>query len=317
MPLGITAEPSPLLTQKHSHDFIGSMQSKIRKAVLPVAGLGTRFIPASKTTPKEMFPLVDKPIILHIVEEAVAAGIDTIVLVTGRHKTSLEEFFDRNYELEDTLAKQEKHELLEQVQRVSKLVNITSVRQKNPLGLGHAVLCAQPIVGNEPFAVLLGDEVMHGSPTVTEQLAQVYKAEGKSVVAVMEVPENDISKYGIVETKKTLAKKDFSEITNMVEKPKMGETKSRLALPGRYVFTPSIFKILSETKPSKQGEIQLTDAMLKLAQTEGMLAYSFTGDRYDAGDKLGFVTANIEFGLKHPEIGSALKKYIKDLAGKL
>ncbi|MBK9293808.1 MAG: UTP--glucose-1-phosphate uridylyltransferase GalU [Oligoflexia bacterium] len=293
------------------------MQTKVRKAVLPVAGLGTRFIPASKATPKEMFPIVDKPIILHIVEEAVSAGIDTIILVTGRHKTSLEEFFDRNYELEDTLAKQNKDHLLKEVQRISKLANILSVRQKNPLGLGHAVLCAQSAIGDEPFAVLLGDEVMYGKPNVTEQLVNVYNKEKKSTVAVMEVDQSEVSKYGIAETKKNPGKMEFSEIEHLIEKPKPNETKSRLALPGRYVFTPTIFKILRELKPSKLGEIQLTDAILKLAQTEGVLAYSFNAERFDAGDRLGFVTANIEFGLKHPEISEPLKKYIKEKAEKL
>lgn len=293
------------------------MKSKVRKAVIPVAGLGTRFIPASKSIPKEMLPLVDRPIILHIVEEAVAAGITDIIFVTGRHKTSLEEFFDRNYELEDTLARQGKTELLQKVKNISEMVNIISVRQKDPLGLGHAVLCAQNAVGDEPFAVLLGDEVMHGTPTVTAQLTDVYSKEGKSVIAVMEVAESEIGKYGIAETEKKFGKKEYSKITSLIEKPTKSETKSRLALPGRYVFTPTLFRILKETKPSKLGEIQLTDAMLKLAQTEGLLAYDFEGARYDAGDKFGFVCANIEFGLKHPEIGGQLKKYIMDLAGKL
>jgi UTP--glucose-1-phosphate uridylyltransferase len=289
----------------------------IKKAVIPVAGLGTRFLPASKATPKEMFPLVDRPIILHIVEEAIAAGVETIVFVTGRHKSSIVEFFDRNYELEDTLEKTGKYDLLETVKKISQMVNVISVRQKNPLGLGHAVLCAHHVVGNEPFAVLLGDEVMHGSPTVTEQLANIYKKENKSVVAVMEVPEKDISKYGIVDTKEAISKGKHSAITSLIEKPKLGETKSRWALPGRYVFSPTIFKILKDSKPGKNGEIQLTDAMATLAASEGIQAYSFTGDRYDAGDKLGYVQANVEFGLKHSEIGPELKKYISSLAEKL
>lgn len=293
------------------------MAKTVRKAVIPVAGLGTRFIPASKATPKELLPIVDKPIIMHIVEEAVASGITDIIFVTGRHKTSIEEFFDRNYELEDTLEKQGKTDLLKKLRAVSEMANIISVRQKNPLGLGHAVLCAKNIVGEEPFAVLLGDEIMIGEPTVTKQLADVYSAQVKSTIAVMEVEQSEISKYGIAETEGPLKKKDFSKITNLMEKPSQGETKSRWALPGRYVFTPSLFRILKETKPSKSGEIQLTDAMLKLAQTEGLLAYDFVARRFDAGDKFGYVCANIELGLEHPEIGPQLKKYIKSLAEKI
>ncbi len=289
----------------------------VKTAVIPCAGLGTRFLPASKSIPKEMLPLVDRPIILHIVEEAVAAGIEHVIFVTGRYKSAIEEFFDRNFELEHTLEKAGKTDLLEKIIKISKLVTATSIRQKDPLGLGHAVLTAAPAVGDEPFAVLLGDEIMYGSPTVTEQLAGVYLKTGKSVIAVMEVEESEKHKYGIAETKIPLKKGDYSEITNLVEKPSPGETKSRLALPGRYVFTPTLFKILREAKPSKHGEIQLTDAMLKLAQTEGLLAYDFEGRRFDAGDKLGFVCANIEFGLMHPEIGGSLKKYILQLASKL
>jgi UTP--glucose-1-phosphate uridylyltransferase len=289
---------------------------RIKKAVIPVAGLGTRFLPATKAVPKEMLPIVDRPIILHVVEEAVAAGIEDIIFVTGRHKTSLEEFFDRNYELEDTLERQGKKDLLETARKISNMVNVISVRQKNPLGLGHAVHCAKSIVGNEPFAVLLGDEVMHGSPTVTQQLAKVYEKEGLSTVAVMEVPQEDVKKYGIVKIEPSKDKKTF-KVLDVVEKPSPKDAPSRWALPGRYVFSPEIFRCLEDTKPSKNGEIQLTDAMTKLVTKEGLLAYAFDGLRFDAGDKLGYISVNLEFALKHPEIGSATRQYVLDLAERL
>ncbi|MDZ4678233.1 MAG: UTP--glucose-1-phosphate uridylyltransferase GalU [Oligoflexia bacterium] len=288
----------------------------IKKAVIPVAGLGTRFLPATKAVPKEMLPIVDRPIILHVVEEAIAAGIEDIIFVTGRHKTAIEEFFDHNYELEDTLERQGKKDLLELTKRISNMVNVISVRQKNPKGLGHAVLAAKSIVGNSPFAVLLGDEVMDGSPTVTQQLAKVYETEGLSTVAVMEIPKEDVKKYGIVKVAPHKNKKTF-KILDVVEKPNPQDAPSRWALPGRYVFSPDIFKYLEETKPSKGGEIQLTDAMTKLAAKEGLLAYAFDGLRFDAGDKLGYIGVNLEFALRHPEIGTATRQYVLDLAKRL
>lgn len=294
------------------------MQTKVRKAVIPVAGLGTRFLPASKSIPKEMFPLIDKPLILHIVEEAVQAGITDIIFVTGRHKTSLEEFFDRNYELEDTLQKQGKNDLLAKAQYVSRLARVISVRQKDPLGLGHAVLCAKSAVGDEPFAVLLGDEIMFGEPNVTAQLTQAYIKNKASTIAVMPVADSETKKYGIAEIQGHQIDKGTSQrILNLIEKPGPKETKSRWALPGRYVFSPNIFNSLEQTKPSKQGEIQLTDAMLDLAKLEGLFAHYFEAERHDAGDKLGYVCANVEFGLRHPEIGQDLKQYLKNLAERL
>lgn len=292
------------------------MASTIKKAVIPVAGLGTRFLPASKSIPKEMLPLVDRPIILHIVEEAVAAGVEDIIFVTGRHKTALEEFFDRNYEVEDTLAKQGKTDLLELIQKISNMVNVISIRQKNPLGLGHAIYCARPVVGKEPFAVLLGDEIMTGSPTVTEQLARTSEREKRSVVAVMEVPETEVHKYGIVKIDPSSDKKLF-KVTGLIEKPQLKEAPSRWALPGRYVFTAGIFEALRDTTPTKQGEIQLTDAMVKLMEREGLLAYAFANQRFDAGDKFGYICANVELALQHPEIGKSTKQYILDLAKRL
>lgn len=292
--------------------------TKVRKAVIPAAGLGTRFLPATKTVPKEMLPIVDRPIILYIVEEAVRSGIEDIILIAGRNKTAIEDFFDVSYELEDKLERDGKLHWLEQVQQIRSMANVISIRQKQPLGLGHAVLCSKPIVGDEPFAVLLGDEIMISGPkeeTTTEILVKSYAATGLSTVAIMEVPESDVSKYGIVEGEPDSTGK--IRIRNVIEKPSPEQTKSRWALPGRYVFSPRIFEYLQETKPGKNGEIQLTDAMTKLAQDPGLLGSGFTARRYDAGDKFGFLQANIELALEHSELGSELKQYLKSLAAKL
>jgi UTP--glucose-1-phosphate uridylyltransferase len=289
------------------------MGKNIKKAVIPVAGLGTRFLPASKAVPKEMLPVVDKPIILHIVEEAVAAGVEDIIFVTGRHKHALEDFFDHSYEVEDTLLKTGKEDLLKITKKISEMVNIISIRQKSPKGLGHAVWSAKPAVGNEPFAVLLGDEIMFGKPSVTQQLANVYEKQGLSTIAIMDVPKTEVSKYGIADLGKSLDKKT-SHIKGLVEKPKPQDAPSAWALPGRYVFSPKIFDCIEKTKPSKNGEIQLTDAMVALIKAEGLLAHQFSAERFDAGDKLGYLKVNVEMALKHPEIGSEFKKYLVQLA---
>lgn len=285
---------------------------KIKKAVIPAAGLGTRFLPATKTVPKELFPLVDKPLILHIVEEAVNAGIEDIILVSGRGKEAIEDFFDKSYELEDTLAKSGKTDLLESITRVRNLANIISIRQKEALGLGHAVLCAEPIVGSEPFAVLLGDEIMVGEPNVTEQLCHHFSQGGLSTVAVMKVEESEVSKYGIVDVSEKSP--GLFQVKNVIEKPSLSEAPSQWALPGRYTFTSQLFKFLKDTRPGKNGEIQLTDGMNGLAKRNELLASTFKATRYDAGDKFGFLQANIELGLKHPEVQEKLKKYILQLA---
>lgn len=290
----------------------GKSQSKVRKAILPAAGLGTRFLPASKTVPKELFPLVDKPLILFVIEECLDAGIEDIVLVAGRGKGAIEDFFDRSYELEDTLAKAGKTELLRSIQRVRSLANIISIRQKEALGLGHAVLAGAPVVGKEPFAVLLGDEIMLGSPSPTRQLVQRFDQTGMSTVAIMEVPMNDVSKYGIVATE--AARDGQFPIRHVVEKPSPAEAPSQWALPGRYVFEAKIFDHLRETKPGKNGEIQLTDGMNGLAKSGRLMGSTFTAKRFDAGDKFGFLQANIEVGLAHPETGAQLKAYIQDLS---
>jgi len=292
-----------------------------KKAVIPAAGLGTRFLPATKTIPKEMLPIVDKPTLLFIVEEAVRAGIEDIVLVSGRNKEAIEDFFDCSYELQDRLAKDGKHETLESLLRIQSMANVISIRQKQALGLGHAVLCSQPVVGDQPFAVLLGDELMMSAPnekTVTAQLSETYQSLGLSTVAIMEVAPSEVKKYGIIsgdvlkDTRVTTVR-----VSDVVEKPAVDQAPSRWALPGRYVFSAEIFKYLQKTKPGKNGEIQLTDGMVMLAKNEGLLARTFTARRYDAGDKFGYLQANIELGLEHPETGSQLRAYLKDLSAKL
>ena len=294
------------------------MTTKVKKAVIPAAGLGTRFLPATKTVPKEMLPIVDRPIILYIVEEAVRAGIEDIILISGRHKTEIEDFFDVSYELEMKLEQTGKVEWLEMVRKVRSMANIISIRQKQPLGLGHAVLTSRPIVGKEPFAVMLGDEIMVSRPeedTCTETLVKSFESTGLSTVAAMEVAESEVSKYGIVEGVKQAD--GIIRVSNVIEKPSKGQTTSRWALPGRYVFSADIFQYLQETKPGKNGEIQLTDAMTELARSPGLLASGFSSRRYDAGDKLGFLQANIELGLEHPELSSSLREYLRELARKL
>lgn len=291
---------------------------KVKKAIIPAAGLGTRFLPATKTIPKEMLPIVDRPIILFAVDEAVRAGIEDIILIAGRQKTAIEDFFDVSYELEDKLERDGKKEWLEMLKRIRSMANVISIRQKQPLGLGHAVLCGQPIVGNEPFAVLLGDEIMVSAAnemTTTETLVKHYVSTGLSTVAVMEVPESETSKYGIVEGDAQAG--GTIRVRNVIEKPARGQTQSRWALPGRYVFSAGIFQYLQDTKPGKNGEIQLTDAMTQLARNPGLLASGFTARRYDAGDKLGFLQANIELALENSELGPNLRAYLKTLAQKL
>ncbi len=288
---------------------------KVTKAIIPAAGLGTRFLPATKTVPKEMLPIVDKPTILYVVEEAVRAGIEDIILISGRGKSAIEDFFDNSYEVEDILSRAGKTDLLERIHRAKGLANIISIRQKEALGLGHAVNCGRPIVGDEPFAVLLADEIMVGTPTVTEELAAQFNETGISTIALMEVPKSEVVKYGIVKAN-PLSKKVF-EISDVVEKPSQEAAPSTLAIPGRYIFENAIFDELKDLKPGKNGEIQLTDAMTKLASKKRMHGMTFSARRYDAGDKLGFLTANIELGLMHPETGEGLKTYLKNLAKNL
>ena len=291
---------------------------KIKKAVIPAAGLGTRFLPATKTVPKEMLPIVDQPTILLIVEEAVRAGVEDIILVSGRNKEAIEDFFDVSYELQDKLAKDGKQAMVERLQKIQSMANIISIRQKQALGLGHAVYCSRPIVGSEPFAVLLGDELMIASQkqkTVTEELSNHFVSTGLSTVAIMEVPAKDVSKYGIVSGKDQ--PNGLFKIEDVIEKPAVDKAPSRYALPGRYVFSADIYGYLEHTKPGKNGEIQLTDAMVELAKKQGLLGSRFEARRYDAGDKLGYLQANIEVGLEHPEIAAGLREYIKALAQRI
>lgn len=294
------------------------MTKRVRKAIIPAAGLGTRFLPATKTIPKEMLPIVDRPTILLVVEEAVRAGVEDIILIAGRQKTAIEDFFDVSYELEDKLERDGKTEFLAALKKIRSLANIISIRQKQPLGLGHAIYCGRPVVGDEPFAVLLGDELMISSPsteTTTETLAKSYASSGLSTVAIMEVPESETSKYGIVEGDQYAD--GTLRIQNVIEKPSPGQTTSRWALPGRYVFNARIFEYLKDTKPGKNGEIQLTDAMIRVAREDGMFGSGFKARRYDAGDKLGYLQANIELALDNPELAGGLKSYLRQLIQKI
>lgn len=292
--------------------------SKVKKAIIPAAGLGTRFLPATKTVPKEMLPIVDRPIILHIVEEAIDAGIEDIILVAGRGKSAIEDFFDRSYELEDQLEKSGKTDTLALIKKIRSQANIISIRQKEALGLGHAVWAGQPAVGDEPFAVLLGDEIMfteQNESTVTNQLSEAYRETNQSCVAVMEVSETEVEKYGIIECEPLGGER--YKVLSVVEKPKANQAPSRLALPGRYVFDHKIFGYLRETKPGKNGEIQLTDGMTALAKEHGLVATRFRGLRYDAGDKLGYLQANIEFALRREDLRPGLTTYLKSLSERI
>ncbi len=288
---------------------------KVRKAIIPAAGLGTRFLPATKTVPKEMLTIVDAPIIFYVVEEAVKAGIEDIILIQGRGKTAIEDFFDTSYELEDKLAKDGKINLLERLIKIREMANIISVRQKQPLGLGHSVLCAERVVGDSPFAVLLGDEIMvskNGDPTTTAHLAKLYEETKSSTVAVMQVPDSDVSKYGIADVEKI--RDGYFKVKGFVEKPKLENAPSHWALPGRYVFTPNLFTFLKNAKPGMLGEIQLTDSMNELAKVQPVYASTFSSQRFDAGDKLGYLKANIEVGITHPELKDDLRNYILQFA---
>jgi UTP--glucose-1-phosphate uridylyltransferase len=282
---------------------------KIKKAVIPAAGLGTRFLPATKAIPKEMIPIVDTPMIQLIVEEAVASGIQEIILITARGKDAIENHFDYNYELEDTLIRKGNQALAEVSKKIGALCTVISVRQKNPLGLGHAVLCAAPIIGDEPFAVLLGDDLIDGRPPCTRQLMDIYEEHQTSVVGVMPVPRADTSKYGMVGG--TALNPKTMRVDRLVEKPQPDQAPSLLAIPGRYVLSPQIFDCLRRTAPGKGGEIQLTDALQILAQEQGLLAHTFDGVRYDTGDRLGFIEATIAYALKRPELKDSVQELLR------
>ena len=296
---------------------------KIRKAVIPAAGLGTRVLPATKAQPKEMLVIVDKPALQYLVEELIASGIEEILIVTGRNKDSIENHFDYSFELEKTLEEKGKLELLKVVDDISKLANIYYVRQKKPLGLGHAIGCAEAFIGDEPFVVVLGDDIIYtdenkGEAPVTKQLIDKYvELNGGNILGVQEVAEKDVNKYGIVKPLEIIDDKTV-EVENFVEKPSLEEAPSRLAALGRYVLEPEIFGYLKNTKPGKGGEIQLTDAILDMKNDKGKLyAYNYDGFRYDTGDKFGMFVANVEFGLRHPELKDRAKEYLKELMEKL
>jgi UTP--glucose-1-phosphate uridylyltransferase len=288
--------------------------SKIRRAIFPAAGLGTRFLPATKSQPKEMLPLVDKPIIQYAVEEAVASGIDNLVIITGRGKNAIEDHFDVSYELEKILEERGKSQLLSRVRAVSDMVHLAYIRQKEALGLGHAILVARNLVNEEPFAVLLGDDVIDGDIPCIRQMMDIYDQHQTSVVALMEVPEEETSRYGIIKGSPMPGSDGrLFEVQDMIEKPTRGQAPSNLAVIGRYILTPAIFKELEETGKGSGGEIQLTDGLRRLLDKEKILAYKFKGKRYDAGDKLGFLQATVEFALKNEELGSAFRSYLKAL----
>ena len=281
---------------------------KIKKAVFPVAGMGTRFLPATKASPKEMLPIVDKPLIQYAVEEAVEAGCTDIVFITGRNKRSIEDHFDKAYELETELERKNKNALLELTQNIlPEGVNLMYIRQTEALGLGHAVLCAAPAVGNEPFAVILADDLIDAPKGALAQMMDVYNATGSSVLGVETVDPSQTGSYGIVE----IAPKDaYQRVTSIVEKPKPADAPSNLAVVGRYILTPAIFDLLRHTQAGAGGEIQLTDAIATLLQQETVLALAFSGLRYDCGSKLGYLQATLAYGCKHPEVGAEFAKMV-------
>jgi UTP--glucose-1-phosphate uridylyltransferase len=290
------------------------MSKQVRKAVFPAAGLGTRFLPATKVIPKEMLALVDKPIIQYGVEEAVASGIEDIIIVTGRGKSVMEDHFDISYELDATLERKGKHELLAVSRGVSSLARISCVRQKEPLGLGHAVLCARELVGDEPFAVILPDDVIDAKVPCLKQIIGVFDEKGGSVLATQTVEGPGISAYGVLAGSPDPGNWRILNCTGMVEKPKFAEAPSKQAIVGRYVLTPRIFALLAQTKPGKGGEIQLTDGILALLREEKVFGYTFEGKRFDVGDKLGMLQATVEFALKRGDLGPQFREYLKGLA---
>ena len=284
---------------------------KVRKAIIPAAGLGTRFLPATKAQPKEMLPIVDKPTIQYIIEEAVASGIEEILIITGRNKKSIEDHFDKSVELELELEKSGKMEMLEMVRNISDMVDIHYIRQKEPKGLGHAIHCAKSFVGDEPFAVMLGDDVVDSDVPCLKQLMDCYDEYKTSVLGVQTVEAKDVNKYGIVNG--IHIEDRVYKVKGLVEKPAVEEAPSNVAILGRYIITPRIFKILEETKPGKGGEIQLTDALLNLISEEAMYAYDFEGTRYDVGDKLGFLKATVEYALRREDLRDGFVEYLNTL----
>jgi len=284
---------------------------KIRKAIIPAAGLGTRFLPATKAMPKEMLPIVDKPTIQYIIEEAVQAGIEDIIIVTGKGKRAIEDHFDNSFELEHTLYEKGKFELLEEVQKSSKLVDIHYIRQKEAKGLGHAIWCARKFIGDEPFAVLLGDDIVQSEKPCLKQLMEQYDRFNSSILGVQQVMPNEVSRYGIIDANQIGSR--FYNVNELIEKPPINEAPSNLAIMGRYILSPKIFNILENQHPGAGGEIQLTDALATLNKIEAIYAYEFEGIRYDVGEKFGFIQSTIEMALQRSELRDQLLSYLEKL----
>jgi len=281
---------------------------KVRKAIIPAAGRGTRFLPATKAQPKEMLPIVDKPTIQYIVEEAIESGIEDIIIVTGRNKAAIEDHFDKSYELEEELKKKGQQELLSVVQDISNLVDIHYIRQKEPKGLGHAIYCARSFIDNEPFAVLLADDIVYSRTPCIKQLTEVYEKYETTIIGVQHVPEEDVSKYGIVSCDQ-VAERVF-RVRDMIEKPERERAPSNIGILGRYIITPGIFGQIERTPPGKGGEIQLTDALKNLIAYEDIYAYDFIGQRYDVGNRIGFLQATVEFALRRDDLRDEFTKYL-------
>lgn len=284
---------------------------KVKKAIIPAAGLGTRFLPATKAQPKEMLPIVDKPTIQYIIEEAVNSGIEDILIITGRNKKAIEDHFDKSIELEKNLEEHGKTELLKMVRDISNMVNIHYIRQKEPNGLGQAIYCAKTFVNNEPFAVLLGDDVVYSDKPCLLQLMEIYEEFESSILGVQEVDVNEVNKYGIVSGEKI--RNNLYSVENLIEKPTKENAPSNVAILGRYIIKPEIFEFLENAKPGAGGEIQLTDALNELAKNDKMYAYIFEGKRYDVGDKLGFLKANVEYALRKDELKDEFREYLKSI----
>jgi len=286
------------------------MSNSIKKAVLPAAGLGTRFLPATKASPKEMLPIVDKPMIQYAVEEALSCGINEFIIITGKHKRTIEDHFDSAFELEENLKKKGKIDLLEQIMILNH-VDFAYIRQRLPLGLGHAILCAMPFVKDEPFAVLLSDDIIDSEDTLLRDMIKIYEKYRSPIIALEEIPKKEIHKYGVVAYENMKDKDNVVKIRDLVEKPPPEKAPSNLAIIGRYILTPDIFEVLKSLKPGKGGEIQLTDGLKGLLKKREIYGYLFKGKRYDAGSKLGFLQATVELGLKHPELSREFKRYLQ------
>ena len=284
---------------------------EVRKAIIPAAGLGTRFLPATKAQPKEMLPIVDKPSLQYIIEEAVNSGIEEILIITGRNKKSIEDHFDRSIELELQLEKAGKFDQLEEVRKISDMANIHYIRQKEPKGLGHAIHCAKSFIGDEPCAVLLGDDIVYSKKPCLKQMIEIYDQYKTTILGVQEVPSEEVSKYGIIDAK--LIDDRVYKVKGLVEKPSIEKAPSNMAILGRYIINPAIFEILEHTEPGKNGEIQLTDALWTLSQKEAMYAYVFEGQRYDVGDKIGFLKATVDFALRYDDLKEGFMDYLKEI----